>query len=499
MGARLATPALALVALAMALILAWGWTAPLSLFEHKQNPWAGAQMVVFYGASREGAVRWAVPAALVIILYLIAIWLSGYARGRLATGIALGAPVLFSAVLLPAFPGGTQDIFHNVSDARLFWRYGENPTQVAPNAHPEDPFLPVLYGYDGLTSAYGPLWYVLAGLPLPFTGDDMRANAVGQKALSSTFFLGTVVVLWLAARGTPQSTAGAAERCGRRAAVLSGWCPLLLWEFAVNGHNDALMIFFVATALLAVTKGWWLWVFPLLALSALVKFTSVLLGPVLLLWLLRRPELPRRTLAASLGLAAAICVLAYLPFWAGRDTFAVLNRPGMTFINSPAALLEQALVYRRGVSAERADPVVYRFTGALFVFSVAGVLWSVQRRRTLLAAAGFDVVFAYLVFASWWFWQWYVVWLVPLIALPSPGRRTLTFLVMSSSALMSYLVWWSGAPDYSAGWFRHYGLLVTFVFAIPLLIWVTALIDVLPGRGATASPAPAPDSGPLHT
>lgn len=444
-------------------------------------------MVVFYGISRAGAIRWAVPAVLLIGLYLGAIWLAGRARGRAATVIALMAPVLFSASLLPAFPGGTQDIFHNVSDARLFWLYGENPTRVPPNAHPEDPFLPVLFGYGGLTSAYGPLWYMLAGLPLPFTGDGVVANAVGQKALSSAFFLGTVALLWLTVRGRQEHhTPEERQRRGVRAAVLAGWCPLLLWEFGVNGHNDALMIFFMAAALLAVCRRWWLWVFPLLALSALIKFTSVLLGPVLLVWLLRRPEAPRRTIAASIAIAALTCLIAYLPFWEGWDTFAVLDRPGMTFINSPAALLQQAMVYRWEIAPERAEPFVYRLTFWAFLFVALLTLWQLAMRRAPLAAAGFDVLFAYLVFASWWFWQWYVSWLVPLVVLLGTGRRTWAFVVMSSAALLSYLLWWSDTPDYSNGWFRNYGITVTFVFAVPLLIWATGLIERRNQPGPTA-------------
>jgi alpha-1,6-mannosyltransferase len=458
--------ALTTLALAMELVLIAGWLRPLALWRHQVNPPAGAQMVLLLGQTRAGALTFAVPALLLIALYIAGLLVAGRAGRRWAL-VALAAPVLFAATLLPMFPGGTQDIFHNIADGRLFWRYGENPTLVPPAAHPEDRFYPHLFGYTELPSAYGPLWYLLAGPVTALAGDGLVANVLAQKAVMAAFFVATVVLVWWTARALWPSRPGRSTT----AAVAVGWCPLLLWELPGNGHNDAVMVFFAAAALAAAVRERWRWVFPLLALSVLVKFTTVLLGPVLLLWSLRRA--PGRDLLIGLIAAGLLVVVAYGPFWAGADTFAVLRRPGMTFILSPATLLHGVLAGRLG------EPMVSRLsyltTGVLFALLYLEGLRRVRSGGSGVET-GFDAVFAYLALASWWFWPWYLAWLAPLAAWLPGTRRMWAFVLMSGAALLTYLYWWLDPAWRTGAWFVCYALITVGVFALPTALWATAWI-----------------------
>lgn len=468
---RLALIGLAGLALATELVLLLGWLRPLSFRRHQANPPDGAPMVTLLGRTRDGALDFAVPALLLIGLYAASVWLANRTQGRLAVALALGASLLFAATLVPMFPGGTQDIFHNVADGRLFWRYGENPTLVPPAAYPEDAFFPHLFGYTDLTSAYGPLWYLLSGLPVTVAGDGLVANLVAQKVLMSLFLVATAALV-----------TGASAPLRPGPAVIVGWCPLLLWEFAGNGHNDSIMVFFAAAAVVAAWRGWWVWVFPLLALSALVKFTTVLLGPVLLVWLSRR-GMPWRTLTLSLGLAAALVVTTYLPFWAGRDTFRVLDRPGMTFILSPATLLQGTL--GSWLATDTADRLTYGVTGAGFVVLYVLALRCAWQEPETPVPAAFDALFAYLLLASWWFWPWYLAWLAPLAALGGRfDRRRWVFVLFAAAALLSYCYWWDDPPAHSRRWFELYTALTVGVFVVPALLW--AVVSAQP-RSPTRS------------
>ncbi|MER3419987.1 MAG: hypothetical protein C4290_05450 [Chloroflexota bacterium] len=457
------------LALAIELVLLAGWVRPLALWRHQVNPPAGAQMVLLLGQTWAGALAFAVPALLLLALYIAALLVAGRVGGRWAV-VALVAPVLFAATLLPMFPGGTQDIFHNIADGRLFWRYGENPTVVPPAAHPEDPFYPHLFGYTELPSAYGPLWYLLAGPATALAGDGLVANVLVQKAMMAAFFTAAVVLVWGTARALWPGWPGRATT----AAVAVGWCPLLLWELPGNGHNDAVMLFFATAALAAAVRERWRWVFPLLALSVLVKFTTVLLGPVLLLWSLRRREVRRRDLLTGLAVAGLLVVAAYVPFWAGADTVAVLHRPGMTFILSPTTLLHGVLVGR--LDEPVASRLSYLTTGALFALLYLVTVWRAGNGAAGLLEAGFDAVFGYFVLASWWFWPWYLTWLAPLAAWLAGTRRLWTFVIMGGAALFTYLYWWLDPAWRTGAWFVCYALITVGVFVLPAALWATALV-----------------------
>lgn len=463
-------------ALATEALLLAGWLRLLSRWEAPTNLPAGAPMVLILGQTQEGALRWALPAVALILLWGVALWASARLRGWRWSVAALATGALFLLTLLPINPGGTQDIYHNVADVRLFWLHGLNPTLHAPNAVPDDPFFRHVWGYADLPSAYGPLWYELAGVTVALGGDGLWSNLIAQKAFVSAFALGTALLAVLAVRVV------APERVVL-AAVLSLWSPLLLWETAGNGHNDSAMAFFLAASLLAAARRAYLWVLPLLILSALVKYTTVLALPVALVWLLRRPDLPRRTLAASLGIAALLTIASFAPLAAGADTVAALRRPGMTFILSPATLAHGWLT--AWLAEGDASALVRAVSGLLFL---AAYGWVVARSRgdaRELAARCFDALFLYLLLASWWFWPWYVLWLAPAAALARGWSRVSAVVVMAGASLLTYLYWWPDPPFRSQEWFRLYAAITLAVFVAPAAVWAW---------GAARRSTEAPDS-----
>jgi alpha-1,6-mannosyltransferase len=441
-------------------VLLLGWLQPLSLWRSPSNLPAGAPIVLILGQDVAGAVRFLVPAVL-----LLGAWAAAMLVALRCTGVsvALGFSALFLITLIPMNPGGTQDIYHNIADGRLFWLYGVNPTLIPPIAFPEDAFAPHVWGYADLPSAYGPLWYLLTGIPTLTAGDGLVANLVAQKLLVAVFGFATVVVVVLAARSLVPERAVFA-------AVLIGWCPLLIWESAGNGHNDAVMAFFLAVALLAAARRAYLWVLPALALSALVKYTTALAFPIALMWLVRHPDVSRRDLVAGLGVAAALAALIFAPMYAGTDTIAALQRPGMTFILSPGTPLHAILV--SWLSDTAATRLVQIVTGLLFVIGYIVVLARTRGDVRDLADRSFDVLFLYLVLASWWFWPWYLTWLAPAAALGRGLARPATFALMAGAALLTYLYWWSDPVWRSAQWFIAYAGITIAVFVVPATIWL---------------------------
>jgi hypothetical protein len=423
---RAPLPPLAGAGLALAFVLLIGLLWPLALWQHPRVVATSQPLATALGTGWQGALRFALTALVAILLYAAAVCFARRAAGRAAVVLVLAGTLLGSLILLPINPVGAQDVYHNIADARTLWVYGDNPLVLPPNGHADDPFYPHVPAWLDYPSAYGPVWYLLAGTPLPLTGAGVWPNVVGQKLLTAAILLAvTGLVMLLAARLHP----GSAPAAG----VLVGWNPLLQFETAGNAHNDIVMVGFTVAALYAVSRRRWLAVFPLLALAIATKHVMVLLGPVVLVWLLRQSAVPRSVVVRSLVLGAIIGGVCYAPFLVGGvDTVAALRREASNTTSSIGAVLGTLLD-----STERMQLIIL----PLFLAGYGLVLWHIPRNADprALVQASFWAVFLLLVLAKWWFWPWYVLWLVPLGALLPGSRLAHVAMVFSATALLLYV------------------------------------------------------------
>src|SRR5262249_51870319 len=151
------------------------------------------------GTDWNGAWRFIVPVVVASLLYGAAVLLARGLRGRRAMAAVLGVGALFAALFIPINPVGAQDIYHNIFDGRILWKYGDNPNSVPPPAFPDDPLFPTVVAWSEFASVYGPVWYTVSGLPYAFGGDDLRNSIYGHKALTAAFLLGTALLAGLTA------------------------------------------------------------------------------------------------------------------------------------------------------------------------------------------------------------------------------------------------------------------------------------------------------------
>lgn len=426
--------ALAGTALAIELVLVLGFLLPLSIARTPDVINTDRPLATVLGTDGAGALRYAVPVVCAFALFALAVHLARGLTGRACVVVVLLGAVVFAGTLVPTNPLGAHDIYHNVADARTVWRYHDNPTLLPPNAYPDDPFYPNVAAWRDFPSVYGPVWYVVSGAPLPFTGDGLWSNVIGQKVLTALFLVGTAALTMLAAgRIRPAAMIPAG--------ILVGWNPLLLFETAGNAHNDVVMVFFAVAALYAVTRRWWYAVFPLLALSVAAKFFLILLGPVLLMWMLRRRDVPRRAILLSLGLGAVVGLAVYVPFYAGPDTLAAVQRQTGYTTSSPAALLEALLWGKLGMGLGSASTLMRAAVMPAFFVAYLLIVWRIPRDAGLVALvrACFWTVFLLLAIATWWFWPWYLLSLMPLAALLPGSRPALIGMVFSACAMLMYV------------------------------------------------------------
>jgi energy-converting hydrogenase Eha subunit F len=428
----IARPAsLAIVALLLALTYILGFLLPLSYVRHPDIIPTDRPLADALGTDLDGALRFVIPVVIAFLLYGAAILLARGMRGRMALTGVLGVGLVYAAIFLPTNPVGAQDIYHNVFDARILWRYGDNPNAVPPSAYPDDPLFPAVVAWNEFASVYGPVWYTVSGIAYGLGRDSLTANVYGHKALTAAFLLGTALLAGLTADRIRHGT-------GVAAAIAVCWNPLMLFDTAGNAHNDIVMVFFAMAAFFAIAEKQWLWVFPLLALSVTTKYALILLGPLMLVWLLRRGAVPKGQIALSIGLGALVGLAVYLPFFQGAETLDVIRRQSGYNTSSPSALLDAIFIDRWGMHPVDSSSLMKQIVVPLFLVLYAWQVWRVRGDLAALVERSFVVLFLLLLIATWWFWPWYVLWIVPIVALLPYRGVALIGLLFSASAMLMY-------------------------------------------------------------
>ncbi len=304
----------------------------------------------------------------------------------------VGAALLFrlTAYAIPA--DFSDDLYRYRWEARL-QAAGGNPYQVAPNdrawAHLRDATFERIPGRD-FRAVYGPLTELVYRLVLPLDAWKLPA-AVAD--------LGVLAGLWLLLP---------ALGLGRERILIYAWCPLPVFEFWGNGHNDALMLCplvfaFWARAGSTPLRSWL--GFGLLTTAASAKIWPIALTPLFgLRWrmLIMAPVFALFLLPYGLGPAANGPFLSgFLGGWRNNDSIYGL------------------LLWLTGDQY----PAKY----AAFALVAATIAWVWFRRYSVTGASLVVVTVMLLVSSNCH--PWYLTWLLPLLTI-HPTRGLLLWIAL---------------------------------------------------------------------
>jgi hypothetical protein len=465
-----------------------GFVHPYLLSEYYASPLLDLAKISGYTAP--SANLWGITWMVVLACYYLAFRLCppgvGVSRAfrRVALLLICGWAAFFAINLIFMYPVGAADLFDQIFRARLTAHYGYNPFVTLPLNLPGDPFQRYV-AWQGDPSPYGPMWEALAAGTSLLGGDSLWNNLILFKVLVVLAYAASVGLTYAILRSWKPDWA-------LRGTLFFAWNPLVLFEVAGNGHNDAIVIMFMLAGVLALVLARRWAILPALIAGALTKFVPILLVPVALaaIWRDRlrrvsgewavgqdfrqrpgsgqsspahtpasadRPLTQRNvwiTLAVSAALILGMGLVLYglLPFWTGLGGILPRNR-GNLFTASIPKVIVDALV-RAGTFDETSAQyyvrnTAYGLVGLIALGLAIYVLWSRNATtpegreklvdRTLIAF--YEIIFAYLAIASLWFQPWYLMWLVALtapLARPSYVNRTLLFCI---GGIANYFVW----------------------------------------------------------
>jgi alpha-1,6-mannosyltransferase len=402
----------------------------------------------------------------VVLLYFF--YLRAYQAGRsraLSLTAILGITLLLALPALLAYPINANDVFRYYVRARLTTVYGVSPLEVAPAAFAADPYVPLAGEWAGETSPYGPLWELVAAGIAAASGENLLTALLAFKVLALAAHLGSAALIW---RQQPDTTLKV-ERT-----LLWAWNPALLLMFAMDGHNDSLMLFLLLLGTSLLRRKPLAGILVAL-LGPLIKLIGLLPLPFLFLqaWQLQPDRKARQRLL--LGTVVGGVLLVYLTFVPFGSPLTLLQRLASEASDSagfsPSVALWLLLDHVGQAPAVESLELV---SMALFMALAGWLLWRTWQGRNALRGAA-DIFFAYLVTALT-FRIWYTVWPFPWLLLERrPGPRLVGGLALLLTAQLSvvvyghvrvYLLGMEQRPAHVIG--------VLLVFALPLAAGVVA-------------------------
>ena len=405
-----------------------GYVAQWAIFRNGQQaniagaairgtPPDGARLALELGA------YWGATALLfALYAWLLILCRRGALRDERSRLLALSFPVLFNLGLLFGRPYQSMDALTYVAHGYIGGPFNANPYAMAAAevayAERTAELARQLASFGWLPvhgpSPYGALWTwieVMAASP--------AGSVAGALLLTKAFVvlasLGCAVLVWtILGRVRPED-----QLLGT---LVYLWNPLIVVEFAAEGHNDALMILCVLVSLLFTVTAR-----PALSgmgvvLGALVKYLPVIFSPAQAIYLWRTRQSTSGLVFSVLGAVAVgllLTVALYWPFWIGADTFDAVSRQGLPFLApTPSGILYWLLLHV--VPPEDAGVLTLRILGVLFLAFVVAAGWRARDAAGLLRACA-AISLVYLLVVSAGTWPWYAALPLALAALTPRG------------------------------------------------------------------------------
>jgi hypothetical protein len=358
---------------------------------------------------------------LAFVAYAIAAWrLAGLSSLKLRWIVG---PLLLFLITLVVVPASmTTDIFNYALYGEMPVLYGANPFIRTPSDFPQNPlyYLIPLYWHDA-PSVYGPLWIAISvAVASVFRPLSLADELLCYRLIANAAHVANTVLVWRLARRLRPDAAPSA-------AIAYGWNPLLLVDFGLNGHNDALMLTLLLGAFLAASYRRVYAAAALLGLSVAAKYTTVLVAPVMLVattvdgagWKALLPSARARRLAIGAAIICLLPVAFYVPWLDGLGTFGPVLRWASGPVNNnywPEPMLLSFAHWLASILAASYDSVwdatlsVVKIAAKVALVALIGFECARVRSMEDALIGSTRVFIFFLLFVTTWVMPWYYAW-----------------------------------------------------------------------------------------
>lgn len=401
-----------------------------------------------YGLNSLPTIAFAVVAFTAFVCYIKSL------TTKISLRLTIIAAVLFQLVTFISYPVLSTDIFSYIFSERVSTEHHQNIWQVKPATFPDDQF-GVLADWKDTTSVYGGAHYYLYIIPSLLGKNDLLTLVFLYKLVPLLFSLGSLCIMYLLLRNENKEWIEKGLR-------LVFWNPLFVLEIAGSAHNDSMMLFFVLGSVYLFKKQLWLLSGIVLALAVQVKLIPIVLFFFFLGYLFRK-----KAFLSSLIFVSGFVSINALSFSLMQvSLFSFLERVG----------------YNGGVYWQSLQTISIAFFPwgtkviilAFLLWFIGYIVWQWQRKVDPIHAY-IVVILVYLLFVSAAYWNWYALWILPLVPFIKSIKLKLAVIILTFTSLMAYPLLWViyRINNHSPLWTIVNYL---FIFAPPILSYLALSI-----------------------
>lgn len=354
--------------------------------------------------------------ALVILIYIILYCLILKNRNKLFKNIKqiYKLVLIISVIFLCVVPFFSSDIFYYLGVGRLNAKYHQNPYYVDMKSYIDNNDINIendtviQKGYNNYwsetTVVYGAFWTMICSMISFFSFGNLDFGLLLFKLVNLIIHLGNCILLYKISKK-------------KIFPLIYGLNPFILIEAISNCHNDIYIIFFMLLSIyiLLKHKNIVLSIF-FLALATDIKYFSVLLLPLIVIYYSKDKELKGRILnCVAFGLLFLFfAIIPYLLYIRNLNVFLGLIEQqnkitkGLYLVISEYFHNPENLVYFVKSLALDTFVIIYIFECFTLLF-----MKNVKFFKSMRKLYYFLIVFLFLLITN--FQPWYFMWLVPVI------------------------------------------------------------------------------------
>jgi hypothetical protein len=253
--------------------------------------------------------------ALLLLFYLYLQGFKAISKNNISTKTIIKIAIIFNLSLLFITPITSNDLYTYIYRSRIISVHHENPYIQPYNNLTHDKLYNTLNNdWSKNTNVYGPL-FTMTGATITFIAKN--SLFVSIFLFKFLFIILNIANIFLIKKISKS----------KKAVFLYAWNPFIIFEFAINGHNDVMQIFFILlgftffyqkNTIATFLKGTFF-----LSLSVFIKYISILLLPLYSIFVFHK--LPAKNkyyfLFFSILLFLFLGVLLFLPFWSNSEIF----------------------------------------------------------------------------------------------------------------------------------------------------------------------------------